>query len=272
MHLVRKTMRVHFIELHEQTWFPSTVRDEITDAMQFGLRVLRVYVPVLPILRSLLDSTGTRRIVDLCSGGGGPWFDLAAQLGANGGGIGVLLTDKYPNVDTTERSGSTNGKVCGNVAFYPNPVDALNIPPQLKGLRTMFSSFHHFPPDDARAILQNAVDACEGICVFEVSKRDLLTVALMFPWSLMPLLFTPWIRPFRWSRLLWTYIVPIIPLVLLFDGVVSCLRTYEPHELHEIVEKLRGVRRYEWEIGELSSRVVFTRICYLTGFPERECS
>ncbi len=59
------------------------------------------------------------------------------------------------------------------------------------------------------------------------------------------------IRPFRWSRLLWTYLAPIIPLVLLFDGVVSCLRTYQPQELREIIEKL-SVSEYQWQIGEHS--------------------
>jgi hypothetical protein len=47
----------------------------------------------------------------------------------------------------------------------------------------------------------------------------------MFAWVLFLFACTPWIRPFRWSRLLWTYVVPIIPAVLLFDGIVSCLRT-----------------------------------------------
>src|SRR5450759_4223616 len=50
-------------------------------------------------------------------------------------------------------------------------------------------------------------------------------IGLMFAWALMPFVCTPWIRPFRWSRLLWTYLIPIIPLVFLFDGVVSCHRT-----------------------------------------------
>ena len=52
-------MRVQFIELHEQPWFPSTIRDEITDAMEFGLRLLNVYAPVVPILQTVLCSTGS---------------------------------------------------------------------------------------------------------------------------------------------------------------------------------------------------------------------
>jgi hypothetical protein len=36
-----------------------------------------------------------------------------------------------------------------------------------------------------------------------------------------------------------------IPFVVLFDGVVSCLRTYPPQELREIIEKLTATG-YQW--------------------------
>jgi hypothetical protein len=128
----------------------------------------------------------------------------------------------------------------------------------------MFTSFHHFSPDEARAILQNAVDAGEGIGIFEITRRAPSTIGLMFAWALMLFVSTPWIRPFRWSRFFWTYIVPVIPLVLLFDGVVSCLRTYSLQELYEIVEKL-GANEYQWQIGEDASGKV--PITYLIGMP-----
>jgi hypothetical protein len=83
----------------------------------------------------------------------------------------------------------------------------------------------------------------------------------------MSFVFTPLIRPFRWLRLLCTYVVPIIPLVLLFDGVVSCLRTYRPQELREIIKKLSGIE-YQWEVGELSKAAGQPPITYLIGYPQ----
>jgi hypothetical protein len=35
--------RVQFIELTEQPWFPSFLRDETTDALQFGLNLTNAY-------------------------------------------------------------------------------------------------------------------------------------------------------------------------------------------------------------------------------------
>jgi hypothetical protein len=268
--------RVQFIELHEQPWFPSSLRDDVTDAIQFGFNLLKAYAPIVPLLQSVIDSTanGTNHrqsIVDMCSGGGGPWLDLSRELrcpntgnsAADPAGIQVWLTDKYPNLKAFQ---SVSASSDHHITFYPESVDAMNVPRSLKGLRTMFTSFHHFAPDDARAILQNAVDAGESVGIFEITKRAPSAIVLIFVGTLLLFLHTPRIRPFRWSRLLWTYLIPIIPLVLLFDGVVSCLRTYRPQELREIAAKLTS-RQYQWDIGELAGKRA--PVTYLIGYPKK---
>ncbi len=263
--------RVQFIELHEQPWFPSSLRADVTDALQFGFNLLRAYAPIAPLLQSVINScvdgsNSTQSIIDMCSGGGGPWLELARQLrcrdgGENSAGLQVWLTDKYPNLEAFQ---SVSASSDHHITFYPEPVDAMKVPGALKGLRTMFTSFHHFPPEHARAILQNAVDAGESIGIFEATKRAPSTIGLIFVGILLMFLHTPRIRPFRWSRLLWTYLIPVIPLVLLFDGVVSCLRTYRPQELREMVEKLTSCE-YQWKIGELAGGKM--PITYLVGYP-----
>ena len=254
--------RVQFIELHEQPWFPPSIRHEITDTLEFGLNLLKAYAPIAPLLQSVLDSTRNRSIVDMCSGGGGPWLDLSRRLQPDQA-FRIFLTDKYPNPGAFQNVRAASEY---HIAFYPDSVDAMKVPGELQGFRTMFTSFHHFPPEEARTILQNAVDAGQSIGIFEITRRAPSTIVLMFPWALMLFVFTPLIRPFRWSRLLWTYLVPIIPLVLLFDGVVSCLRTYRPQELCEIIKKLSGME-YQWKVGERSKGSGYPPISYLIGYP-----
>jgi hypothetical protein len=262
--------RVQLIELHEQRWFPSSLRADVTDALQFGFNLLQAYTPVAPLLQNVIDSAGnkpdTQSIVDMCSGGGGPWLDLARHLrrgdakGASAG-LQVWLTDKYPNLEAFQSISASSDH---HISYYPESVDAMKVPAALKGLRTMFTSFHHFSPEDARAILQNAVDAGESIGIFEATKRAPSTIGVILVGTLLMFLHTPRIRPFRWSRLFWTYLIPIIPLVLLFDGVVSCLRTYRLQELREMVEKLTGCQ-YNWDIGELAGKRA--PVTYLIGYP-----
>jgi hypothetical protein len=265
--------RLQFIELHEQPWFPSSLRDDVTDAVQFGFNLLKAYAPIAPLLQSMIDRSGNgansrQSIVDMCSGGGGPWLELSQTLrnAGNSAGLQIWLTDKYPNLEAFQSLSATSDCDCDcRISYYPESVDAMNVPPALKGLRTMFTSFHHFSPEDARAILQNAVDAGESVGVFEITKRSPSTIVFIFAGILLLFLHTPRIRPFRWSRLLWTYLIPVIPLVLLFDGVVSCLRTYRPQELREIVEKLTSCQ-YQWEIGELAGKRA--PVTYLIGYPK----
>jgi hypothetical protein len=261
--------RVQFIELHEQPWFPSSLRDDVTDALQFGFNLLRAYEPIAPLLQSVIDSTGNatdnpQSIVDMCSGGGGPWLDLSRKLrcrdAADSAGLQIWLTDKYPNLEAFQSISASSDH---HVHYYPESVDATNVPRALKGLRTMFTSFHHFSPEDARAILQDAVDAGESIGIFEATRRGPSTIGVIFVGVLLLFLHTPRIRPFRWSRLVWTYLIPIIPLVLLFDGVVSCLRTYKPQELREMVGHLTACE-YRWEAGELKGKRA--PVTYLIGY------
>lgn len=255
--------RIQFIELHEQPWFPSTLRNEVTDALQYGLEILKAYASVSTLLQRALDATRSRSIVDICSGSGGPWLDLSQKLRGNATAYCILLTDKFPNVAAFE---NVKAASASSIDFHRGSVDATKVPAELDGFRTMFSSFHHFPPEQARAILQNAVDAKQGIGIFEVTSRTASAIAMMFLWFLTPFLFTPAIRPFRWSRLLYTYVLPIIPLVLLFDGLVSCLRTYQPGELRELIDGL-AASKYRWETGEQAGTFGGLRITYLIGYP-----
>jgi hypothetical protein len=261
--------RVQFIELHEQPWFPSSLRNDVTDAIQFGFNLIRAYTPIAPLLQSVIDTAGDRSnhrqsIVDMCSGGGGPWLALSRELHCrktgNSTSLQIWLTDKYPNLEAIQ---SITASSDHHIRYYPEPVDAMNVPRALKGLRTMFTSFHHFSPDDARAILQDAVDAGESVGIFEITRRAPSAIFVILVGVLLMFLHTPRIRPFRWSRMLWTYLIPIVPLVLLFDGVVSCLRTYRPQELREMVNSLTSCE-YRWEIGELAGKRA--PVTYLVGY------
>jgi hypothetical protein len=250
-----------FIELHDQHWFPKLLRDGVTDGLQFVLSLGRVYRPIVPLLNEAMEVVGAERVVDLCSGGGGPWLWLCGLLGAkHGRAMEVCLTDKFPNIAAFE---SARDKTNGQITFYPESVDAANLPADLPGFRTIFTSFHHFRPDEAVAILQNAVDDGQGIGIFEAAKRDPWTILLTFLMPLGGIVSAPFIRPFRISRLFWTYIVPILPFVLLFDGVISCLRAYSQRELAMLAAQVRA-ENYEWCVGE--QRGGIAPITFLIGY------
>ena len=147
----------------------------------------------------------------------------------------------------------------------PGPVDAKAVPPELTGFRTLFNAFHHFRPADAAAVLRDAVRAGQPIGVFEVMDRTVagvLPVVLLVP--LIVLLATPFVRPFRWDRLVLTYLVPLVPLTCWWDGLVSALRAYTPAEL-EALGREAGPG-YMWRAGRVPlSGGSPGRLTYLIG-------
>ena len=255
--------RRHLIEIHDQDWCPRTIRDAVTDYLQFVIASTKPYAAVIPPLVTTLQRIGSRHVLDLCSGAGGPWFWLQPVLAKQGLDLSVYLTDNHPN---PEAMANSNGQGNQAVRYHLEPVDATRVPDELTGFRTIFTAFHHFRPEEARAVLADAVRKRQGIAVFEGTHRSLLSMLLMLPVPVMVLVTTPFIRPFRWSRLIWTYLVPVVPLVSLFDGLVSCLRTYNVQELRELTEGLNA-KNYLWEIGELKSTAGPVPLTFLIGGP-----
>lgn len=261
--------RLHLIEIEDQAWFPRFLRDAVTDTLQFAFNAGDLYGPVVPHLCKALRVSGARNVVDLCSGGGGPWLRLQRLLEKEQNlTVEVRLGDKYPNFGALERLRAVSHN---KITFHPGPVDARDVPSALKGFRTMFTSFHHFQPDDASGILRNAVQSQEGIGVFEVPQRSPLALLLALLAPVAALVFAPFLRPFRWTRLLWTYLIPIVPFVMLFDGIVSCLRAYSSEELVELADGL-SARGYRWEAGEVRGGISPVPVTYLIGWSDDAAS
>src|SRR5437868_11913431 len=88
--------RLQLFEFEDQTWFPAIVRDLATDYLAFMQTTFGLDRPIVPILAEALRKTGHRRILDLCSGGGGPTQKIQKALSAAGLNPRIILTDRFP--------------------------------------------------------------------------------------------------------------------------------------------------------------------------------
>ena len=255
--------RIHLFEFEDLNWFPNALRDYGTDFLQFLSNRTRLFKPTLPILHQLLIDTNNDRITDLASGGGGGLLWLLSELRKEMPNLETTLTDYYPNVKAFEYTCSQ----IPSLSYSTEKVDARQVPEHFTGVRTMFLSFHHFRPSDARKILENAVKSGQPIFIAEGQERSIPSLIAMLFSPLSVLFTTPLIRPFRWGRILFTYLIPIVPLFVLWDGVVSCLRTYSVKEMNTLIAQVPEQESYEWETGRMRSGPASVR--YLLGKPKK---
>jgi hypothetical protein len=258
--------RVHLFELEDQPWFPRVLRDAGTAYLEFAARVAGHSKALAPKLAEALARSGEKRIVDLCSGGAGPVAEVVDALAVRGTEVHALLTDFYPNQGSLARVAARSA---GRIDWLREPVDATQVPRSLAGLRTIFNAFHHFRPETARGIVADATEAGRPIAIFELVGRDWLALLGILFAPLTFALALPFLRPFRWLWLPLTYLVPILPLFVLWDGLVSCLRVYSPSELQAIVDSLEPRHRdaYDWEIGRIRLPGPPVYATYLVGVP-----
>ncbi len=252
--------RLQLLELEDQRWLPVSVRDLATDYLEFVQTRFRTYEPVIPVVRGVLERTRVREVLDLCSGGGGPIVAVCKALAREGLEVRATLTDKYPNIEAFQRLADGSG---GRIAYRSDPLDATRVPPTLVGCRTLFNAFHHFPPRAARDILKSAVQAKQPIVIFEIPDRTLRTILTMLLTPVFVWLTTPLMRPFQWRRVFWTYVLPLVPLTCLWDGIVSQFRAYTVLELEALGAEAGGT--YTWSAGRVPIGTVPGYLTYLVG-------
>ena len=256
--------RRHLFEFEDFTWFPDVIRRGATDYLRFIIEKLDFYKDSVPIIKRLMDKTGEREILDLCSGGGGGMVKIREELEKlTDTKIRVTLSDKFPNLSAFEDIEKVTD---GAITYVKEPVDAAEVPAGLKGIRTMYSAFHHFEPDYAREILRNSVSSNAPIAIFDgAGNRFLGALGILLVHPIIFFICTPFIKPFAWSRLLFTYIIPLIPICTVWDGIASAFRFYNTEELKELIED-ESLKSYTWETG-VKKGLLSMGMRYLTGYP-----
>ncbi len=253
--------RLHLFEFGDQRWFPSSLRVAMTSYLVAAYKITPFPKLWADRISKLMRKDGVNEIVDLGSGTGGPIALVMEELETRGFETSVTLTDLYPDT----RFGSSAGAL---TRYWPDAVDARSVPPALTGTRTMFAVFHHFPPEVARRILRDAFDGRRSICIFEGTSRTPAAIATTLLIPVLVLALTLRIRPVSWRQILFTYPVPILPLLIFWDGLVSQFRTYSVEELNEFTADLQAPE-YTWEAGLVRAPGIPVGAPYLIGYSRR---
>ena len=248
--------RWHLFEFSDLPWLPRVLREGFHALLK--KQEEEIYLALVPKLQEFLTLSGSNQVLDLCSGTAGPWEMLLPELQAQGLDLSVTLSDKYPPRDPTYSS--------AYIQYIDHPVDAMKVPPEHESCRTLFTCFHHFQPQQALEILKDAVQDQNPIGVFEFTQRKWQHAVGMLLSPVWVLIQMPFVKPLKWQWLLFTYLIPLIPLIYFWDGLVSHLRTYTNGELQYMISQLTE-HDYIWEIGYTENSQGLQKISYLIGRP-----
>lgn len=265
--------RIQLFEFEDFPWFPGFLRNGITRLIQVLHRMMGTAELLSDLILKVREKHDFDQIVDIGSGAGGAMPDVCKMIDATGKGttLKVLLTDLYPVTSYIKQVKELN---LPHLRYHETAVDALKMENTPGGLKTMINSFHHMPPEKARAILHSAASAKQPLLIYELTENKIPTLAwwLFLPISLvimivMVIFMTPFVRPLTWKQVLFTYLIPLIPLAYAWDGQASNVRTYTIHDFGQL---LKGIKEenYVWEIAPAQKRNGKKLGYYVFGRPE----
>jgi hypothetical protein len=257
--------RLHLFEFEDFEWFPDTIRTGGTDYLRHFLIKTELYKPCASLIDKVMKLHHENHLVDLCSGSGGSIEQMYDELKKHSNDdLHITLTDKFPNIKAYE---FIKQRTDGNIDYKTHAIDVFNVPENMQGIRVMFSAIHHFKPEQVKLILENTMKSNKPICIFDGGEKTIVAIlGILILHPIAFLLFTPFFKPVKTSRYIFTYIVPLIPLYTIWDGVVSILRMYTPADFKKITHSLNN-NNYQWEMGKTTNRFGI-KATYLIGYPK----
>ncbi|MGB1103228.1 MAG: hypothetical protein ACPG21_06325 [Crocinitomicaceae bacterium] len=246
--------RIQLFEFEDFNWFPRSIRSAMTNLIVVFHKMTGTQEVVESIVEPILGDLDEDKIVDMGSGSGGIMPAVLRSINdKKENKVKLLLTDLHPNPQIVLQYDQTE-----NMAYQAESFNACNLEQAPKGLKTMMNSFHHMPPEIPGSILKSASDAKQPILIYEMGQNNIPLVLwwLFLPISLviimlMVLFMTPFVRPMTWQQIVFTYLIPVIPICYAWDGQASLVRMYTFDDLRFLLNKNRleenGVG-YQWTI------------------------
>lgn len=266
--------RLELFEFEDFSWFPRTWRTSMTNLIVVLHKMFGTKEVLVNLLSGVRQRHNFSQIVDIGSGSGGPMPDAVSELNEKdkNAPLNLLLTDLHPNPEFVKQ---VNNRGEDYLKYQEAPFDATNFKNAPEGLKTMVNSFHHLSPDKAKTVLESAQENKQPILIYEMAKNNIPTLVwwLTLPLGLtiliiMSLVMTFFVRPLKWQQLLFTFLIPVIPIFYAWDGQASNMRMYAFKDVERLLEDFRN-ESYSWEIADAKNEKGQTKGYYILGLPNK---
>jgi len=267
--------RIQLFEFEDFNWFPDWIRTCMTNLILVLHKMIGTKEVIASLLADIQKKWAFTQIVDMGSGSGGIMPEAVRTLNDQNpdSPTNLLLTDLHPSGQFVDY---INNQGIDHIRYSPAPLDALHLSKAPKGLKTMIASFHHMPPATARQILKSAQDNDEALLIYELSENNIPLIVwwVLLPISLvllfiMSLFMTPFSSPLSFKQILFTYLIPAIPICYAWDGQASLPRTYTFEDVRELLKDIPD-ENYTWEIEKAKKKNGKAFGYYILGLPNKK--
>lgn len=231
---------------------PAFIRESILEVLGKSIRAAGVYDVLAPLFIQFCKDTKATGVLEFGAGSGeSTVIFLDAICQTDDTPPRIYISDLYPLATVMQ-------KTCERYPELLTPIlhsVDLRCPPETPrhDMRMVLSAFHHFDTDMARLFLANAQK--KGVAVF-IAEPFTGSLKAFFPLFIHG--FTSLARNGLCStnalvpKLFFTFVLPLIPMCLLWDGLISMIRMYDKRGFADLVASLPETgAAYIWEYTEV---------------------
>lgn len=197
--------------------------------------------------------------------------------------VHFVLTDLHPHIPNWSLAAAASPQI----HYAPRSIDASASPPDLlstvepplpsssssspKTFRTFNLAFHHLPTPLATSVLADTLSTSSGFAIFELQDRHLRSFLAVCLLGLGVLVFAPYFA-WRWrspGTLFWSWVIPVLPFVLVWDGWMSSVRTRTVEEITEMMANCgvepEVLKKWETRSGRITHLPPFADVNWIVA-------
>ncbi len=232
-------MRLQLFEFGDLSFPPKVYHEFLRSFMGLLYRKLKIHHLWIEPLNNFIKNDNNM-LHDPCAGSGEVNLYIKNEMNKAKLEFKFILSDIM--TDTVPLFAKTiNNLKDENIYYIEQSVNLLDFQNNENYSKVFINSFHHFTPSQVSKILEEHFKIKKDIIVLEYCQRSLMSFLSMIAGPLLSLILFPFIikRKHFFSAFVFVYLLPIIPLMLLWDGIISSLRTYTKKDLQKLMKQLQ---------------------------------
>jgi hypothetical protein len=209
---------------------PASLRSTIHDVLDtcLGAAPRRYYDWVASEILELVKRNPTDTVVELGAGTARVTRALAEAMEGRTD-VSLWVSDLYPYEERYRDLEETYPGLVRAKLTPTNFFGPIDFPPG--SLLVLSAAFHHLPPAKRLEVLRSL--SAYRVAVFEPLRRNTASFFLCL-FGFVPAIRTPFLfwkqRPGDLRRIFWCWLFPMATMMIVWDGLVSCLRCWTEKE------------------------------------------